>query len=509
MVGVQTPSFTSIPKGEDGPAEEAIKFAKECGLKLDPWQQHVLRGALRKKKNGRWAAFEVGLIVPRQNGKGAVLEALELASIFLFGDGLIVHSAHEFSTAHSAFERMEILLEEAGLTKELKARSGISRSHGDEGFKFKSRQRIRYRTRTKGGGRGFSGDKVIFDEAMQLPEFTVAALLPILSSRPNPQVWYTGSAVDQTTMHDGVVLARVRERGHKGGDKSLAFFEWTAGDKDASCDTVDQDFLIDMKNVAKANPGLGIRITEEYIENEFRAMDDRSFAVERDGIGSWPATDRSLQTIIDMETWEKLKDNASLLEGRPALAFDVSPSRAQASIALAGPRADDFFHLEVIEPGMEIPFTSRGTGWLVDRIVSFVERNNPAVVICAGSSPAGSLVGQLEDRGVKVEAIGPSEEAKACGNIFDFVEQERVRYREYTRLDKALKGAKARPLSDSWAWARKTSSVDITPLVAVTLALWGAIRDKPTVYEGRGVAVVGPEEKKSGVRYVDGEAVAA
>jgi hypothetical protein len=26
---------------------------------------------------------------------------------------------------------------------------------------------------------------------------------------------------------------------------------------------------------------------------------------------------------------------------------------------------------------------------------------------------------------------------------------------------------------DAWAWSRKNSSIDISPLVAVTLALWG------------------------------------
>jgi hypothetical protein len=42
-----------------------------------------------------------------------------------------------------------------------------------------------------------------------------------------------------------------------------------------------------------------------------------------------------------------------------------------------------------------------------------------------------------------------------------------------------LKGATQRPLGDRWAWSRKNSSIDISPLVAVTLALWGVARQKP------------------------------
>ena len=36
-----------------------------------------------------------------------------------------------------------------------------------------------------------------------------------------------------------------------------------------------------------------------------------------------------------------------------------------------------------------------------------------------------------------------------------------------------MKGATKRPLGDAWAWSRKNSTVDISPLVAATLALWG------------------------------------
>ena len=489
MKGVQTPAFTSAPKGDEARGEEAIAFAAEHGLKLDEWQQTVLRGGLRTKKNGRWSAFEVGLVVPRQNGKGAVLEAIELAGIFLFGEQLIIHSAHQFDTSMEAFLRMEQMLEESGLHTQLKPRSGVSRSHGSEGFHFRTGQRLRYRTRTKGGGRGFSADRLIFDEAMVLPEFTVSALLPVLSARPNAQVIYAGSAVDRLVHQDGIVLSRIRERGHR-GDKSLAYFEWASGDAKDTPETVDRDFLQSVENQAKANPALGIRISAEHIANEFRSLDDRGFAVERHGIGSWPETDKSLATILNMETWERLRDDHSLPKGRVVLGFDVSPSRTQASLAVAGMREDELLHSEVIEPGVEIPLESRGTGWVVDRIVRFCEKNNPRAVICAASSPAGSLVQQLEDKGVKVEAIGPAEEAKACGNIFDLVEQERMRYREYTRLDKAIKGAKTRPLSDSWAWARKTSTTDITPLVATTLALWGAQSSKTSVYETRGVTVI-------------------
>jgi hypothetical protein len=103
----------------------------------------------------------------------------------------------------------------------------IKRSHGEEGVYLKSGQRLRYKTRTKGGGRGFSADCVILDESMVIPEAFLGALMPTLSAMPNPQLWYTGSAVDQEHMEHGVVFARVRERALQGEDPSLAYFGWS------------------------------------------------------------------------------------------------------------------------------------------------------------------------------------------------------------------------------------------------------------------------------------------
>jgi phage terminase large subunit-like protein len=198
-----------------------------------------------------------GVEVPRQNGKGAILEARELAGLFLLGERLIIHSAHQFDTSLEAFRRLLALIED---TPDFDRRvQRVSRSHGEEGIELKNRQRIRFRTRTKGGGRGFTGDCLILDEAMILPESAHGALLPTLSARPNPQVWYTGSAVDQNIHEEGIVWSRIRERGIRGGDPALMYVEWSVNA--SSPDEVDQKIASDPEAWAQANPGLGIRIS--------------------------------------------------------------------------------------------------------------------------------------------------------------------------------------------------------------------------------------------------------
>jgi hypothetical protein len=462
--GAQRPSTLWLPEDASPAGQEAVELAEMAGLKLDPWEKFVLVNALSEKPNGQWTCFEVGLCVPRQNGKGAILEARELAGLFLLGEPVITHSAHQFDTSMEHFLRLLNLIEETPVLDQRVQR--VSRSHGEEGIELKGGQRIRFRTRARGGGRGFTGDLLVLDEAMYLKEAFHGNLLPTLSARSitgNPQVWYTGSAVDQWVHEDGVVFARVRDRGHKGGDESLMWAEW--GAEGENPEWVDEEAASDPKVWARSNPGLGIRISPEHIEKERRSMDPRTFAVERLGVGDWPSTDPEEEAVISTAKWKACADPDSKLESRLVFTFDVTPTRSAAAIATAGRRADGKKHIEVVEHG-------KGTGWVVDRIEELQDRHDPAKIVCDEKSPAASLIPEFEEREIKVETINSAEHAQACGRLFDDVEQGELRHIDQADLNAAVRGAETRPLSDAWAWSRKNSTIDISPLVAATLAAW-------------------------------------
>lgn len=470
VAGQVEPRIMSVPDYVSSTGTEAIELCEMAGLFLDPWQQLVLRHGLGERPNGKWAAFEVGVCVARQNGKGGILEARELTGLFLLKERLQIHSSHQFDTSLEAFARLLFLIENTpDLSRRVKR---VSKSHGEEGIELVGGQRIRFRTRTKGGGRGFTCDTLYLDEAMIISEMMHGALLPTLSARPNPQVWYMGSAVDQTVHENGVVFARVRERGLEGSDPSLAYFEWSvdALSHDGvplSPDHVDEDIASDEAMWAVANPGLGIRISPQHVENERRSMDTRTFAVERLGVGDWPATDGTASVVISLDQWDGLIDVDSSALDPVCLAFDIAPDRSGASISAAGLRPDGLLHVEIVD-------RRRSTGWLVDRLVELAGRHRPIAVVCDASGPAASLLPGLEDKGIEVLTVNTGEYAQACGTIYDLVDQARLRHLGTPELRAALRGAAKRPLGDRWAWSRKTSSVDISPLVASTLALWGA-----------------------------------
>lgn len=464
------PRIMAVPEYVSSAGGEAVELAAMAGLELDPWQCLVIEHMLGERADGKWAAFETGICVSRQNGKGAIYEARQLAGLFLLGERLLIHSAHEFPTSLEAFRRLLFLIENTpDLSRRVKR---VSRSHGEEGIELVSGQRIWFRTRTKGGGRGFSCDFLGMDEAMVISSAMHGALLPTMSAMPNPQILYAGSAVDQQVHEHGVVFARLRERGLAGDDPSLAYFEWSVDAVDETGlplapEQLDEDVAGDVDAWAQANPALGIRISPEHVANEYRALDARTFAVERLGVGDWPTTDDAGSQVISVDQWDDLVDVESTLVDPVCFAFDVSPDRSAASISVGGLRPDGLAHVETVK-------SARGTAWVVARLLELQAEHSPVAVVCDAAGPAASLVHKLEAAGVVVTAVSAQEYVRACGMLFDLVEQAQLRHLGTRELRAALKGAAKRSLGEAWAWSRKSSSVDITPLVSGTLALWGA-----------------------------------
>jgi len=259
------------------------------------------------------------------------------------------------------------------------------------------------------------------------------------------------------------VLAKRRERGIRGGDGKLAYFEYSAEGDDP--DSVDPKVLADPQTWAQANPGLGIRISPEYVEGEAVAMGARNFAVERLGIGDWPATDGGSK-VIDLDEWAAREDLESEAKGPVCFAVDVTPDRSWSAISAAGFRADGRRHIEVVEH-------ARGTDWVVDRAEELVARHKAVAIICDGRGPVASLIPELSNLRVRVVPVTAQEHAQACGMFYDAVDQGTLRHLGTPELSVAISGAVKRTLGDAWAWSRKSSAIDISPLVACTLALWG------------------------------------
>ncbi|MFE9738821.1 terminase [Streptomyces sp. NPDC006477] len=468
VYGWQIPPIQTAPAAVSTAGQEAIDLAKKAGLRLDPWQQHILRVGMGEKPDGSWAAFEVGFNVPRQNGKGGAIEARELWGLFIGGEELILHSAHEFKTAKNAFKRIERLIKQTpDLHKRVKT---YRQTVGEEGIELHSGQLLRFIARSKGSGRGFTGHCNVMDEDMILGDNEMDALLPTMAAVADPQIWYAGSA---GIGHPSVQLGRLRRRAlaaiETGNpDPSLAYMEWSADPHRDECppDCTAHDAWDSDEAVLKSNPGIGYRLTLEKVARERATLSRSGYLRERLGVGDYPSDEADTWQVIGEAAWRALADPQSRPEGRMAMAIDATPERDHAAIAVAGPWRGGT-HVEIIDhrPGM---------GWVVERAKELHERHKPKCWVVDAGGPAGSLLQDLADTlGVEIVSPKPREIAQATGQFYDAVAEQGISHLDQPPLAVALAGAQKRPLGDSWAWARRGVGVDISPLVAATLARWG------------------------------------
>jgi hypothetical protein len=436
-------------------------LAESAGLFLDDWQRWVLEWACSESiPDRRWAAFEVALLVSRQAGKGAVLEARQLAGLFYFREPFAVHSAHEFKTAHEHFLRMINLIE--GCPDFDSKVHKVRRGAGEQAIELKTGERLRFIARSTGSGRGMTGDVVYLDEAFALTPAMVGALMPTLSAVPNPQVWYTSSA----PRRESEVLHGVRARGRQGDSARLFYAEWCADD--------DVD-IADVDGWYQANPALGIRISEEYVRSELEAMASMPDEFRRERLGI-PEELLGSVSVVALDVWDLLASGGAPIVSGEVFALDVSPDRRRASFAVAGRCADGVVQVEVFD-------ARPGTSWVVERAVKlFADHGRPVRVEKGG--PAGSFVSLLVEAGVPVEEVSSADLARATGQFIDGVSSGGLRHLGDRLLRAAVAGATLQHSGDAEKWSRRSSKVDISPLVAVTLAL-GGVPSVPVLVEPR------------------------
>lgn len=462
MIGAQVPRLRVVPDGDEHPLwGKVLELLERLGIHLDPWQLDILYVSLLRR-GAVWAAFAIAVCCPRQNGKNEILQARELVGALLLGEPLIIHSAHLADTCMEAFVRLDDLIDSNDWL--LDQVEFVRRTNGRELVKFRGGARIRFRTRTRGGGRGFSGSPVIFDEPMFLPVISQNAILPVLSAQPDPQAWYTGSAVDQREHLDGLAFARVRESALAGEDDRLAYFEWSLDVE--SPDVLTEQQAVDQASWAETNPALGIRITPEYIRAERGQLTPRGFAVERLGVGDWPDTSGLDEMMFDLAEWDELGEDNQIVGDR-CVAFDVSPERRTAIVAV-GVNSVGHLAVEVVE-------ADEGTAWVPERLRELSDEGSVVEIVCDGYGPASSVAKVADEYGLSIRRLDAGDHAQACGLFVDRITEATIRHGSDEALDAAIRGARTRPLVDQWAWSRRNSKVDISPLVAATLAVFSAV----------------------------------
>lgn len=475
LVGNQLPTHHLVPEAEFSRGDQAIKLADACGIVLDQWQKNFLIDALGVTASGKWAAPSVGLVVSRQNGKSVALEVMALAGLFLFDEQMVVYTAHNGETVMNAFARIvKIIQSVPALTRELAPgrKQGITWTNGKEQVELRSGAVLKFRTRTADGGRGLSGDRVILDEAQDLRQDHIAALLPVQLAKPNPQTVYAGSAGDIEAEVLGGIVHDAEQR-----VPELCFNGWSAPDD------VDPD---DRSWWARTNPGYSIRIPERNLATLRSRLGVDKFLRECLGVGDYPRPDGE-DWVIPRTVWKHGIDDASAAVGKVCLAVDGKPDGTKASLALAGFRADGNLHVELVQNDI-------GQGWVAARVKEVISRNETLDgVVWDPRGPLSHLRHEFEAFDVKLLPTTPDDLALACANFYSaallngtddsfqaadgdlpdgVLTGRRLIHREEPGLTAALASATTRKLLDRWMW-RRQGKADVSPIVAATLAVYG------------------------------------
>lgn len=481
LIGSQVPRYniTPAPAGfstED--AELAIAFAAGYGLQADEWQETVCESWLRRTKRGLWCASTWGITVSRQNGKNGSLEIVELYGVVALGLKFL-HTAHEVKTARKAFSRLKFFFGEkandpTAKFPELNALvREIRNTNGQEAIILHNGGSVEFIARSKGSGRGFTVDVLVLDEAQDLQDHELEALLPTTSAAPSgdPVTIFMGTP-PKDTGEVGEPFVRARDGAVDGSDKRIAWVEFSA-DGDVSTMKADEleRFVRDRKNWAAANPALGTRINLTTIEAELARFSAVSFARER--LNMWPAAGTAT-AAISATAWD-----ARRLEVVPeewplaAIGVDMNPERTQITMTMAA-FSDMGVHLELPSnaPGAAAPSQE-----LVDWIFQRARKRIP--VVMDAYSPARSLEPLLKKKGCKVFILGPAELSQACGGLSDAVLKDKtLTHFDQEALNASLAGAYKEPFGKggAWKWNRKTFEVDLTPIMAATCAHFGAVK---------------------------------
>jgi hypothetical protein len=450
-IGSQRPRIELIPDSVYSAGDEAIELAALAGLHMDDWQQYVLRGSMGLREDGRWAASTVGLVCPRQCGKSVVLDARQLAGLFILNEPLAISSSHEFKTTSESFRRILTLIQETpDLDRKL---AKVSTSHGNEGIELKNGNRLRFIARSSGSGRGWSATTVYLDEAYSLQHKEMAAMLPTMAANTlygNTQLWFASSA----GMPNSEVLSDLRERGKNPSSERLAYLEWSAADNAESDD---------LEAVYQANPGLGIRMSLDHVENERATLGDEEYRRER--LGVWAKLGG--ESVIPAGVWSEALDESAKPGKSVAFAVDVPPGRESATICSASYLEDGRIHFEVVD-------RREGTSWVPTRMAELKEKWKPVAIVVDAGSAAGALLPDFQRARVRTKQISLRDYAQACGSFYDTVMHGRASHPGESVLDEAVDAARQKHIGETaFYWTRKNVVSDISPLVGCTNALYG------------------------------------
>lgn len=424
-----------------------------------PWKPHQRATADligERTPSGGYAYPVVVIQYPRQTGKTTFAFDLAMGRCL---EQRRYAAAYTAQTGHSTTERFGERIAELTSTP-LGRRAHIRRSQGTERISFGDSYLKAFPPRD-GALRGSALDLVIIDEPQEIDaELGVQldmTVLPCFTTRPRRQLILIGTAGTDQSAYLARYLALARA-----GAEGVALVEFGAEDDDDPTDPAVW---------WRVHPGLAAGLTDvDALRSALAVMGTASF--QREYLCMWMAGG---SRVIPAADWAAIRHRDAIPRAGslPVLGVDVAVDRSAAALVACWPSRAGVPVLEVLE-------YAPGVSWAGPRIAELVAAHRIPIVAATGSGPALTVVADCERLGVKViQTLTDREYTAACADLFDRVGAGSLWHRGEPPLDAAVAGAGRRIAGDGWAWSRRTSTADVAPLVAGSLALWADGRRPP------------------------------
>lgn len=466
MKGSQEPRIQIEPDRFDTDGADAALLMSAYGCELDPWQQLVMDCWLGKDEAGKYTVTSAGLSLPRQNGKNVCLEAREFFGLVVNGEK-VLHTAHQVRTSKKSFRRLAAMFTDKKHPEITDIVKNIRYTNGEESIELDNGGLIEFSARSRQAARGFDGiSLVVFDEAQELMDDQVEAIMATLSASQTGtrQLIYTGTPPYPSC--PGEVFRRRRQACITNPSKHDCWHEWSV-----EADGISKINVTDKTLWYMCNPALGIRLEEEFTEEEMRSMSPDGFARER--LGWWNPMDTDTNDYaISGELWDACKSSEVAPEGKTAYGVKFSPDGAEVALCVAVIPKEGASRIELIERRP----TGLGTQWLADWLNA--RYTKASCVVIDGRNGVDVLTEKISTTWlIKGSVIRPSsrEVIAAVSTLVDSLNEKTITwFSEQENLRESALTAIKRPISGGWGFGGDNSA----PIEACALALWGAKNSK-------------------------------
>lgn len=457
-----------------------------------PWQQHVADVLGEIDPDTGDLFYSEGVItVPRQSGKTTlvVVKAVKRLTVDArrLGRQRVTYTAQDRNMARRKLERdfapmlraSHSFPEVPSSSRQRPQRSTgwkMTLANGQEHILFGSGSYWQIDTPSATAGHGDTLDEGIIDEAFAHDDDGVEqSMRPAQATRRDAQLNVLSTVGDDKSPYLWAKCAAGRAAVRAGAESRTAYFEWSLPGGPSELDDTGRPLPFpDIDDEAlwwEHFPALGHTQTPSFLRAEL----DRARRNPERGEAFWLRAYGNVWTKLPPSavaggvwpeaTWEAVVSPGAAPSGALYFGLAADVGQSWASIAFAGAGV------------VELAEHARGVGWLLPRLLQIRERDmaaRQAPVALDPAGPAAFLMPDLEAAGVEVVKVGGQTMRSACAAFFVAVRDGTVRIRRHPDLDAAAAAARRHETGDGWVWARRDGTIDVSPLEAVTCALWAS-----------------------------------